>query len=160
MDNYIFRCNPTVSDLERVKSILESSGFFTEDEVKMGVSLLQERLDDLEHSSYEFVFLENENGIVGYTCFGFIEGTEASYDLYWIAVDQGFKRNGFGSMLLQETENQIKDKGGKKIYIETSSTPLYKPTRLFYEKSEYKKEAEIKDFYRPGDNKLIYSKTM
>lgn len=158
MNNYYIRCKPVESDIQRVKEILENSHFFNEEEVKIGVSLVKERLNNFNTSSYKFIFIENEEGVVGYSCYGFIDGTKASYDLYWIAVDQKYKRSGYGSILLETTENFIQNKGGKNIYIETSSTDLYLPTRKFYEKANYKLEAEIKDFYDSDDNKLIYSK--
>lgn len=160
MDNYMLRFKPTQSDVGRVREILAESHFFNQEEIEMGASLVQERIKVGDTCSYKFVFLENEFGVVGYTCYGFIDGTESSYDLYWIAVAQNFKRHGYGSILLQETENKIKSQNGHNIYIETSSTPLYKPTRAFYKKSEYKKEATLNDFYKLGDNKVIYSKTI
>ena len=160
MNNYYIRCNPVESDIQRIKEILRQSTFFNEEEVIMGVSLVKEKLNDLENCSYKFIFLETEDGVVGYSCYGFIDGTKSSYDLYWIAVDQKYKRCGYGSILLKTTENFICNNGGKNIYIETSSTKKYLPTRKFYDKAGYKVEAEIKDFYDIDDNKIIYSKNI
>lgn len=158
MNNYYIRLNPVASDIERVKEILTQSNFFNNEEVLVGVSLVKEKLNDLENCSYKFIFLETQDGVVGYSCYGFIEGTKSSFDLYWIAVDQKYKRCGFGTILLNNTENSIKNCGGKNIYIETSSTEKYLPTRLFYSNAGYKKEAEIKDFYDVNDNKIIFTK--
>ncbi|MCX5832942.1 MAG: hypothetical protein NTV99_00205 [Deltaproteobacteria bacterium] len=58
------------------------------------------------------------------------------------------------------TEEKIAGLGGKRIYVDTSSRPLYEPTRLFYEKCGYRKEAVLKDFYAEGDSKFIYSKAL
>ena len=41
---------------------------------------------------------------------------------------------------------------GKIIWIETSSRAIYLPTRKFYEKKGYAVQAELTDFYAPGDN--------
>ncbi|MCK9600792.1 MAG: GNAT family N-acetyltransferase, partial [Sphaerochaeta sp.] len=81
-----------------------------------------------------------------------------SYDLYWIAVDPAYQRQGIGGLLLQQTEAQIERRGGKRIYIETSSQSLYLPTRSFYTRHGYILEGQLKDYYAPGDDKLLYVK--
>ena len=63
-------------------------------------------------------------------------------------------------MLIERTETAIAAMGGTRIYIETSSRSLYEPTRGFYLKHGYKQEALIKDFYAPGDSKIIYAKVL
>ncbi len=158
MSDYSFRYEPTYSDLISVNNILCDTEFFSESEIELAISLLQEKLEDILESSYEFVFIEKDNTLIGYSCYGFIQGTRCSYDLYWIAVDPIFEREGYGTQLLKKTESLIRSKRGKNIYIETSSTSLYEPTRLFYEKNGYKKEALIKDYYDFNDDKIIYSK--
>ena len=50
--------------------------------------------------------------------------------------------------------------GGKGIYLETSSTEKYIPTREFYLRCNYKIEAQIKDFYDDGDDKVIFVKRL
>lgn len=160
MNDYVLRFKPTSSDIKRIEEILSASKFFNKDEITMGVSLVKERIKHGDNCSYKFVFLENDFGVAGYTCYGFIDGTKSSYDLYWIAVANNFKRQGYGTILLRETEKQISELKGHNIYIETSSTPLYKPTREFYKKSGYIEEATIKNFYDTDDHKIIYSKSV
>jgi len=89
-----------------------------------------------------------------------IPATAGSYDLYWIAVTQSLRGQETGKRLLQKTEEMIRDLGGRNIYAETSSRPQYAPTRHFYEKCGYLPEAFLKDFYSPGDSKIIYSKPL
>ena len=158
MDNYTFRYEVQYSDLISIKNILSESGFFNDSEIDIAVSLIQEKLEDIRESSYQFIFLEDEFGVIGYTCYGYIDGTKSSYDLYWIAVDPNYKREGYGTLLLKKAETLIRSKKGSHIYIETSSTSLYEPTRLFYENNGYKKEAVLKNFYNEGDDKIIFSK--
>ncbi len=98
--------------------------------------------------------------LLGYTCFGPIPGTSHSFDLYWIAIDMKHRGKGLGSQLLIRSEKEICKMGGKRIYIETSSSPLYLPTRSFYIRNGYSLEAELKDYYKEGDNKLIYVKVI
>jgi hypothetical protein len=59
---------------------------------------------------------------------------------------------------MKQIEEDIKSMGGKNIWIETSSRPLYDPTRMFYLKSGCEIIAELPDFYGQNDNKLIFLK--
>lgn len=158
MEPYTYREQPVDSDIESIASILRTSGFFNSEEQEVGVSLVRERLEQGERSEYFFQFADVEGSVRGYTCFGPIPGTKSSYDLYWIAVDTTYRGQGLGTLLLRQTEQEIERRGGKRIYIETSSSDLYVPTRSFYLRNDYHLEAELKDYYGPHDNKLIYVK--
>jgi ribosomal protein S18 acetylase RimI-like enzyme len=62
--------------------------------------------------------------------------------------------------LLKKVEEKIREMGGKRIYVETSSREQYEPTRLFYSRCGYRKEATLKNFYSPGDDKVIYLRVL
>jgi ribosomal protein S18 acetylase RimI-like enzyme len=158
METITLRREVQVRDLERVKSIVTSSGFFREDEVVVAVELVDERLQKGSASGYEFVFAESEGEPVGYSCFGLIPCTLQSYDLYWIATHKDFMNRGIGRMLLKETESIIRELGGNGIYVETSSRELYAPTRAFYLKNRYIEKARFENFYEKGDDKIVYVK--
>jgi ribosomal protein S18 acetylase RimI-like enzyme len=147
-------------DVETVREITASAGFFSEAEVDIAVELVQTRLAQGLRSGYYFWFAEQADNVLGYTCFGPIPGTAASYDLYWIAVRQPYRSLGIGSILLQRSEHSIAELGGRRIYVETSSRPLYAPTHAFYRACGYRQAALLEDFYAPGDGKLILVKVL
>ncbi|MFA6816663.1 MAG: GNAT family N-acetyltransferase [Lentisphaeria bacterium] len=158
MTDFTLRNEPQESDIQNVEQLIGGTHFFREKEIKIGSSLVLERLQKGEESGYFFVFLECGGKLSGYTCYGPIPGTESSFDLYWIAVEKKQQNAGFGTVLIEETEREIRKMGGTHIYIETSSTQLYLPTRLFYEKKGYQKECELCGYYKAGDDLVVYSK--
>ncbi|MCC6581218.1 MAG: GNAT family N-acetyltransferase [Phycisphaeraceae bacterium] len=139
-----------------LKQLVEDTGFFTEEEVGIAVELVDERLAKGDASEYFFVMAEIAGKLAGYTCFGPIAGSDASYDLYWIAVDPTLQRRGIGKILMNETARRIGLMGGKRIYIDTSLRPDYAPTRAFYIRCGFTLDAGLEDFYRPGDGKAIF----
>lgn len=153
-----YRYEVAPADCDAVREIVDSTGFFNLPEVGIAVELVEERLAKGLASGYYFVFALSEGRVCGYSCYGPIAGTLHSHDLYWIAVHRNFQRHGLGATLLAHTEERILHDGGHRIYVETSSRDLYQPTRRFYERHGYRLEADIQDFYAPGDNKLIYVK--
>lgn len=148
------------SDIAAIRKIVASSGFFTADEIKLATELAQEAVEKGTAGGYEFLLAEISGEVSAYTCFGSIPATESSYDLYWIAVHNNYRGSGIGSTILNQTELRIKAMGGNRVYIETSSTPLYQPTRQFYLKNTYRLETCLEDFYRQGDGKCIYVKVL
>jgi len=48
--------------------------------------------------------------------------------------------------------------GGRLLLIETSSQEVYQSTVRFYERCGYALLARITDYYRPGDDKLLFGK--
>jgi len=160
MNSISYRQEIRPSDPEAVLQIVRSSGFFSSAEVEVAHELVCDGLANAQSSSYRFLFAQYRKVVVGYTCYGLIPATAGSYDLYWIAVTDQMRGRGLGKNLLQKTENLIRGVEGRRLYAETSSRDLYLPTRLFYEKCRYLREAVLVDFYAPGDSKMIYCKIL
>ena len=150
----------TPADVPIVRELVRATGFFSGEEAEIAVELVEERLEYGAASDYEFLFAEAGGNAVGYTCYGRIPGTLASWDLYWIAVAPDMQRHGLGRLLLEETERRIRAGGGHHVYVETSSRSQYEPTRRFYLENGFAQEAFLPDFYAPGDGKLIYCKVI
>ncbi|MCC6126317.1 MAG: GNAT family N-acetyltransferase [Pirellulales bacterium] len=126
----------------------------------VAVELVEERLAKGPASGYHFVFAERDGQVLGYTCYGPIALTAASYDLYWIAVDQAHQGQKIGIILLAKTEELILASGGRQVYIETSNRGQYASTRGFYLHCGYREAAVLPDFYDRGDDKVIYEKVL
>jgi len=157
--NIHFRKNILPDDIERVRQITFSTGFFRNDEIDVAVELVSEAFHKgQEKSGYFFLFSMTGNLTTGYVCYGPTPCTEGTYDLYWIVVDNNYRGSGNGKKLMEQTEKDLTEQNARKLYIETSSTEKYLPTRKFYENCGYAEEARLKDFYLKGDDKVIFSK--
>lgn len=150
----------TMADIAAVRTLVARTGFFTDEEVAIAAELVEERLKRGEASGYSFVLASTVGMLAGYTCYGPIGGTDRAYDLYWIAVDPRHQQIGLGKLLLAETERALRTLGATRYYADTSSTERYTPTRRFYERAGFRQVANIPDFYREGDGKIIYEKRL
>jgi ribosomal protein S18 acetylase RimI-like enzyme len=153
-----FRAEVHPEDVEVVRDIIISTGFFYDFEVPVAVELVQDRIDLGEHSDYYFLFAELDGKTVSYSCFGPIAATEGSFDLYWIATHNDYRGKGIGNLLIEETHRIIEEMGGRIVIAETSTLEKYAPTRHFYNRIGYSKEAQINDFYKEGDGKVFFVK--
>jgi len=154
--NINYRSKVLPGDVTAVKEMAESTGFFYDFEIPVAVELVEEGLMDQEHSEYKFLFAEVDGKPVSYTCYGHIMGTEAGYDLFWIITHNDFRGKGIGKVILEKTHEIIRGLGGKFVIAETSGLEKYAPTRNFYLNFGYKLEAEIPDYYKDNDAKMVY----
>ncbi len=155
-----FRNQILQSDVSAVRSLTEATGMFTPEEVRMAASLVRERLAMGPESGYHFLFAEAGRQVLGYACFGPIDCTDGRFDLYWIAVRPDRQGMGLGREILAASEERVRGQGGVRVYAETSSQESYEPTRRFYENNGYRVDARLADFYRPGDDKVVYVKDL
>ncbi|MBK8270419.1 MAG: GNAT family N-acetyltransferase [Planctomycetes bacterium] len=155
-----FRCDVRPGDEQHVRRMVASSGFFRLDEIPVAVELVEEALRKGAASGYSFVFAEEEGRPLGYACFGLIPCTLSSFDLYWIVVEQECRGRGIGRDLMMRVEEAVRESGGRRVYIETSTRDQYAPTRHFYERCGYAKVAELPDFYADGDGKAVFCRQL
>jgi ribosomal protein S18 acetylase RimI-like enzyme len=156
----VFREEVRPEDCENVRRMVVSSGFFSPEEVRVAVELVEDRLARGLASGYHFLFAEHDGAPVGYTCFGPVACTKGSFDLYWIAVHNDLRGLGIGRKLIAESLRIIGHLGGNRVYIETSSRRQYEATRSFYGNNGFEEEAVLKDFYDRGEAKFIYVKAL
>lgn len=143
-------------DRESLHKILKCCGVFTEKEIKVALELIDLCLSGSE--DYIVEVLSEEEKIIGYVCYGENPLASGVWDLYWICISPDKQGKGYGEILLRRVENYVKEKGGRSLFIETSSLKAYERARKFYEKYGFKIVCIIKDFYKIGDHKIIYRK--
>lgn len=149
-------------DVAPLVALVEATGFFQPAEVAIARELMEQHLDQgAERSGYFFTRIRGQDGaLTGFTCYGPIPGTEGSFDLYWIVVAPSVQRQHWGQRLLQNVIDDIERHSARLLYAETSSQPLYAPTRQFYLHNGFEEVARLPGFYRPGDDKVIYARPL
>jgi ribosomal protein S18 acetylase RimI-like enzyme len=158
--NLSYRTQVMPQDIENIRAIVVSTGYFHDYEIPIALELAQEHLNKGNASGYLFVFAESGGKTIAYSCYGEIACTQGSYDLYWIVTHNDYRGQGIGKRLLAYTEDLIRAAAGRAVYAETASRDYYAPTRRFYESCGYRQEAQLRDFYEPGDDKVIYVKRL
>jgi ribosomal protein S18 acetylase RimI-like enzyme len=113
-----------------------------------------------ETAGFQFVVCREEEHILGMICYGPHVGTVGPYDVYWLAVDREARHHHIGKRLLEYVEQDVLQRGGNLISIETSFQEMYEPTRKFYAACGYVEEACIRDFYSQGDGLVIFVKRL
>ena len=148
-------------DGAQIHSINANTSVFSQEEVQTVDELWDENQTQGEQRSGYYFIVEKEDGqVLGYSCYGPRALTDRTYDLYWIAVGPNARRGGVGRGLLAATEDLIRKLGGRLLIVETSGMPKYESTRAFYLATGYILEATLKDFYKDGDDLVIFTKRL
>jgi ribosomal protein S18 acetylase RimI-like enzyme len=156
-----YRSRPAARDLPALRKLVASTGgLFHREERAVALELLEERLARGAKSGYRFVFAERQGELLGYAAWGPVPLTRRSFDLYWIVVAPTSQGQGVGRSLLGLVERAAAARGGGDLYIETSSRTEYARPRRFYKEAGYRRVATLRDFYAPGDHKLMFCKTI
>jgi ribosomal protein S18 acetylase RimI-like enzyme len=149
----------TAADRETVLGIIKNTGMFTDAEEAVARELIDIYLQQPGQREYFSVVTEDDGRrVVGYMTYGPTSLSVGTYDLYWMAVAPSTQGRGHGKELVRWLEGKVRELQGRMILIETSSTPHYAPTRKFYLGLGYKEVARIPDYYKPGDDRVIYTK--
>lgn len=145
-------------DKDAVMDLIGRTGMFSGTEIGVAEELVDRTLNDPDQKDYTIIVSTENEKPNGYLCYGPTDCTEGTFDLYWMAVDPNVQGRGIGRALLVRLEETVKASHGRMIVIETSSLPKYEPTRRFYLNAGYHEAARICDFYKPGDDRVIYIK--
>jgi ribosomal protein S18 acetylase RimI-like enzyme len=147
------------ADRDRLLEIVTATGNFTPAEIGVAMEVIDDLLGGDE--GYRATVAEDIAGtVVGYECHGPTPLTQGTWDLYWIAVDPQAQGGGYGRALLRSAEQDVIAHGGRLLLIETSSQESYAATIRFYERSGYPLVARLKNYYRLGDDKLIFGREL
>ena len=145
------------ADRGRIEEITRAAGLFREEEI----AVAREVFDGAAAGSPDYIALgaEHDGRLAGWICWGPTPCTLGTYDLYWMAVDPALQRIGIGTALVAAMERRLAGVA-RLIVVETAGRPDYRDTRAFYQARGYSVAATIADFYAPGDDQVVYVKSL
>jgi ribosomal protein S18 acetylase RimI-like enzyme len=142
-------------------SILFRTQAFTAEEISVALELIDITLKDtLQKDYYINCLVNDQDQCIGYICYGPAPMTRGTFDLYWIAVDPDFQKQGVGLKLIDFLERVIVRLKGRMILVETSTIPHYEKTKSFYLRAGFQEVERIPDYYRPGNDRVTFCKRL
>jgi ribosomal protein S18 acetylase RimI-like enzyme len=148
-------------DRATLLSMLIRTQSFTPEEIEVAMELIDIVLKDPIQKDYKIhCVVDDQDQAIGYVCYGATPMTQGTFDLYWIAVDPDFQKQGAGSTLLDSLGEMLKTEGGRMILADTSTIPHYEKTRSFYLKNGFQEVARVPDYYYPGNDRITFCKKL
>jgi ribosomal protein S18 acetylase RimI-like enzyme len=149
------------ADRDAVADLIFSAGNFNPAEIDCALELVDIYLTNDRQTDYNVVVATDAASKVnGYACWGPVPLTQGTYDLYWIATHPKARGQGFGHALMKHVEEEVVERNGRILALETSSKDSYTGTVAFYRRLGYSETSRIVDFYDIGDDKIIFVKRL
>ncbi|HIP77189.1 MAG TPA: GNAT family N-acetyltransferase [Kiloniellaceae bacterium] len=152
----------TAEDQSAILDLAVASGLFQEHEA----GVLAEMLADAFTGGLEdhhWIVMEAGAGagpLTGAACFAPEVMSDRAWNLYFIAVARRDQGRGHGTALLAHVEETLRKQDARLLLIETSGLDSFERTRRFYLGNGYEEEARIRDFYRAGEDKVVFRKLL
>lgn len=86
--------------------------------------------------------------------------TDGTWNMLALAVHPEVQGQKLGTTLIHATERQLKETGQRMLIIDTSSAHEFEQARKFYTRNGFEEEARIRDFWAPGNDKVIFRKLL
>lgn len=146
-------------DSQAIMAIANAIGLFNPQELEELGGMLKTYFDgELGEDSSWIVY---DNGkIIGAAYYAPEPYADGTWNLYFIAVSPDCQGQGCGTKLLQYVEQTLAARGERLLLIETSGLPNFENTRRFYRNNGYDEEARIREFYKAGEDKIIFRKAL
>ncbi len=148
--------NIVSADRDAVRTMLVDCGAFSDVEIAVALEVVDQGL----LGEYVLLAAEVNGETMAFAAIGPASMTVSAWYLYWICVHPKVQRSSVGRVLQASIETLVAKSGGNRLVLETSGRPDYDRSRRFYENAGFVEVGRIPDFYRLGDDCVVYCKTI
>lgn len=144
------------ADINDLKKIVDSSELFPSEYLD---EIISDYFNNNETQDIWCTYIDKNKPIaVGYCVPEKL--TDGTYNLLAIGVSKDFQRKGVASEMMKYIEQLLKKSNGRILIVETSTDDAQFGARTFYQKIGYTTAAVIKDFWKDGEDKIVFWKRL
>ena len=146
----------TQSDVEGLKKVVDSSELFPSEYLD---EMISDYFNNEGTKDIWFTYIDDDRPLaIGYCVPEKL--TDGTYNLLAIGVSQEYQRRGVASEMMKYIEGLLKHKDGRLLIVESSSYEAQMGARKFYQNIGYIQAAVIKDFWKDGEDKVVFWKKL
>lgn len=146
----------TRTDLDGLKRVVDSSELFPSEYLE---EMISDYFNNPNTQEIWFTYIDNNKQVaIGYCVPEKL--TDGTYNLLAIGVLKDIQRKGIASQMMNHIEQLLKQKDGRMLIVETSSDDAQIGARNFYQKIGYSQAAVISDFWKDGEDKIVFCKKL
>ncbi len=149
----------TSDDTTALMALAEETGMFTGDELEGLAGMLSAYFDGKLGEDHVWL-VDDDGGLRGAAYYAPEVMAYGVWNLFFIGVREAERRRGRGEALLHHVEQALRDRGERLLLVETSGLEAFAPARRFYRKNGFDEEARIREFYKAGDDKIVFRKAL
>ncbi len=146
----------TTTDIDHLKIVLDSSELFPSEYLE---DMISDYFNNPDTEEIWFTYIHDNIAVaIGYCIPEKL--AEGTYNLLALGVLKSYQGKGVAQEMMLYLEKLLKEKEGRILIVETSSDDAQIAARKFYEKIGYSQEAVIRDFWKEGEDKIVYCKKL
>lgn len=146
----------TSADIDGLKNVADSSGVFPSEYLD---EMISDYFNNPNTQDIWFAYFDDNKPVaIGYCVPE--KFTDGTYNLLAIGVSEDFQRKGIASQMMKYIEHLLKHKSGRILIVETSSDDAQIGARNFYPKIGYTQVGVLKDFWKDGEDKIVFWKKL
>lgn len=146
----------TQSDTDGLKKVIDSSELFPSEYFD---EMISDYFNNPDTQDIWFTYIDNNKQVaIGYCVPEKL--THGTYNLLAIGMSQDSRRKGVATEMMRYIEQLLKQNDGRILIVETSSDDAQIAARNFYQKIGYTQAAVIKDFWKDGEDKIVFWKKL
>jgi len=148
-----------VEDLPELRRALQEIDAFTEREKKVAFSVFASAVQGDGEERSQGVF-GNSGELRGAVCYTRAPLSDHVWVISWLFVRPAWQRRSLGRLLVECVEGEAVAEGGTLLVVETSGRPGLKSALSFWKSCGFKVEAQLADFYGPGEALIFLVKRL
>ena len=142
-----------MNDIDALRGIIHGCGLFSPEEADGFAGSLPHLLAD---PAQHWRIVHRGDEAVGAAYLSLDGMSEDVWNLWFIALLPDVRGHGGGTRLLSAAEQAARAGGGRMLLVETSSAEGQDAARAFYAARGYDEEGRVRDYYTPGEAKVIF----
>ncbi len=142
-------------DVARLNTIVAQCGLFQPEEVDFVQGMIADHFGGMEVSGSFWVISSH--------CAAYVAPetlSHGAWNVLFIATLPAARGMGHGCAMMADIEGRLTAKGARLLLVETSGTPNFARTRAFYDRLGYERCGRIAGYFGPGDDKVIFAKSL
>jgi ribosomal protein S18 acetylase RimI-like enzyme len=143
-----------------ILTVIQQIDLFTEEEIEFMTGLVDSFLNNSQEEGHYWVVSKEQEEVNAVAYYAPETFAHEVYNLYFIGVNPTEQGKGIGSNMIKFIENHLQNLNQRMLLVETSSLPKFEKTRQFYQKQGFTKEAVIREYYKEGDDKIVFWKKL
>jgi len=148
-----------LEDTEALMALCKVTGLFQPQELEVLGDMLNAYFQGALGEDHCWI-VDDDDGLMGVAYYAPEKFADGVWNLYLIGIHPDRQGEGRGTTLLRYVENSLALRGERILIIETSGLGSFERTRAFYRKNGYDEEARIREFYRAGEDKIVFRKVL
>jgi ribosomal protein S18 acetylase RimI-like enzyme len=143
-----------------VLQVIKEVDLFNAGELEYMTGLVDAYIAGSSEEGHYWIVAYTNDTLIGVAYYAPENFAQEVYNLYFLGIKPQNQGQGTGTKMIKYIESELKEAEQRILLVETSGLPEFENTRNFYLKQGFVREGVIREYYKAGDDKVIFWKKL